>query len=301
MSADNKLAGIALMGAAFCIFALTGAIAKLVLPSYSVGQVILFRSVTALIVLLPFLIREGATAIRAMSRPKLQFARVLISVGEVAMFFLSLSFLPLADTTSVFMSGPLFVAAWSIVFLGERIEWQRAAAILVGFVGVIIALRPSAATISMPALIALTGTMLYAGTVLTTRALRGTPGVVLTTNQMAGAALLGAVWAASPQGWLTPAPFDFAVLVLIGVTSAIAYLCMNRAITLAPANVVAPFQYTLVIWAALFGYMFFGDVPSLATWIGAAIIAGAGLYLSWREQSQQSASANVAARRGVAP
>lgn len=286
------LAGSALMTAAFCIFALAGAIAKVVIAAYSVGEVIVFRSVIALLLLLPFVIRDGGLALRTMQRSKLQLLRVCISVVEVTLFFLSVSYLPLADTLSIFMSGPIVVALWSMIFLGEQVEWRRIAAIVVGFAGVVIAMRPSATTFTPLALIPLAGVMCYAGTVLTTRALRGTPGTVLTINQMAGAALLGIAATALSDSWTTPSPSDFGLLFLIGALSALAYVCMNRAIGMAPANVVAPYQYTLVIWGAVFGFLFFGDVPALATWIGAAIIAGAGLYLSWRDGAVRSAAAS---------
>jgi drug/metabolite transporter (DMT)-like permease len=281
---DNALAGIALITLAFFLFGFTSAIAKVVLPTYSVGQMMLIRSVVALIILSPFILRAGYRAFRAMPRPRLQFARVTVSVIEVGMFFWAISYLPIADTVAIYLSGPLFVTLWSTLFLGEHVGWRRWTAIVVGFAGVLIALRPSAATISAPALIALAGTMLYAVGVLNTRTLRGTPEIVLTVNQMVGAAIFGAAWCLFPQGWTAPDWNDLAILLFIGVPTAFGYVCINRAIQLAPASVIAPYQYTLIIWAAVFGYLFFGDVPAAATVIGALIIVGAGLYISWRER-----------------
>ncbi len=283
---DNALANIALITLAFFLFGLTSAIAKIVLPTYSVGQMMLIRSVVALILLSPFIWREGASsAFRTMPRPGLQLARVTISVVEVAMFFWAVSYLQIADTVAIYLSGPLFVTLWSTLFLGERVGWRRWTAIVAGFAGVLIALRPSAATISAPALIAVVGTMLYAVGVLLTRTLRGTADIVLSANQMLAAALLGAVWCALPGGWTNPSMHDLGILVFIGVPTAIGYVCINRALKLAPASVVAPYQYTLIIWAALFGYLFFGDVPQITTAIGAAIIIGAGLYITFRERA----------------
>lgn len=278
------MAGIALVAAAFFLFGLTSAVAKLVLPTYSVGQMMLIRSLVAMIVLSPLIARAGVRTFRKMPRPGLQLLRGCMSVVEVAMFFWAVSYLQLADTVTIYLSGPLWVTLWSTLFLGEHVGWRRWSAIVVGFIGVLIALRPSAATISVPALIALVGTMLYAIGVIVTRTLRGAPGIVLTTNQMMAAALFGACWSLLPGGWTTPTWHDFAILAFLGVPTAIGYVCFNRALKLTTASSIAPYQYTLIIWAAVFGYLFFGDVPTLTTCIGAVIVVAAGLYVSWRER-----------------
>jgi len=281
---DHAIAGIALVTLAFFLFGLTSATAKIILPAYSVGQMMLIRSLVALIVLSPFITREGIRAFRDMPRPGLQLLRMAMSVVEVAMFFWAVSYLQIADAVTIYLSGPLWVTLWSTLFLGEHVGWRRWSAIVIGFVGVLIALRPSAATISAPALIALVGTMLYSVGVIVTRTLRGAPGIVLTTNQMAAAAVFGAGWSLLPGGWTAPTWHDFAILTFLGVPTAIGYVCFNRALKLTAASSIAPYQYTLIIWAALFGYLFFGDVPTVTTCLGAVIIAGAGLYVSWRER-----------------
>jgi drug/metabolite transporter (DMT)-like permease len=215
----------------------------------------------------------------------LQAVRAALSVVEVAMFLRAITYMPIADTVAIYLSGPLFVTLWSTLFLGEPVGWRRWTAILVGFIGVLIALRPSASTISAPALIALVGTMLYSVGVLATRTLRGTVDIVLSTTQLGAAAIFGAVWCLFPQGWTTPADWhDLGILLFIGVPTALGYICFNRALQAAPASVVAPYQYTMIIWAALFGFLLFGDIPPPPTIVGAIVIIGAGLYISWRER-----------------
>jgi drug/metabolite transporter (DMT)-like permease len=280
---EHALIGVVLAVVAFFLFALTSAMSKLVLPAYSVGEMILIRSVVALIILLPFIAREGVRAFRAMPRPGLQFVRVMLNVTEVSMFFWAIGYLPLADIVTIYLSGVLWVTLLSALFLGERVGWRRWSAVAVGFVGVLLALRPSAATVSPPALIALLGTMLYSAGVLVTRTLRGTVDIVLTANQMIAAAILGAVWCLLPGGWKTPNGYDLAILVSLGVPTAIGYVCFNRALKLTAASAVAPFQYTFIVWGALFGYLLFDEIPLTTTLIGAAIIVAAGLYISWRE------------------
>ena len=112
--------------------------------------------------------------------------------------------------------------------------------------------------------------------------LRGTPDVVLTTAQFCGTLLFGIVVA--PFGWITPSLADFSLFVIAGCISIIAAMGVNRSLKLAPASVVVPYQYTMIIWAVMFGYLVFGDVPSLAMLIGAAIIILAGLYIFLRER-----------------
>ncbi|HVX98896.1 MAG TPA: DMT family transporter [Pseudorhodoplanes sp.] len=281
---DNALAGIVLITFAFFLFGLTSAIAKIVLPTYSVGQMMLIRSIVALVMLSPFIAREGMHAFRDMPRPGLQLARVTLSVIEVSMFFWAVSYMPIADTVTIYLSGPLWVTLWSALLLREQVGWRRWSAIMAGFAGVLIALRPSAATVSLPALIAVIGTMLYALGVIATRTLRGTVDIVLTVNQMVAAAIFGAAWCLLPDGWTMPTWRDLGILVLIGIPTAIGYVCINRALKVAAASIVAPFQYTLIIWGAVFGYLFFGDVPPPTTALGAAIIIAAGLYVFWRER-----------------
>jgi drug/metabolite transporter (DMT)-like permease len=145
-----------------------------------------------------------------------------------------------------------------------------------------LALRPSAASFTLPALIALTGSMFFACLMIATRLLRETPNTVFMAGQIGGTFLFGAVVA--PFGWVTPTPRDFVLLLLFGAFSMVALACINRSLQLAPASVVVPFQYTLIVWAIVLGYVVFGDVPDIFTLSGAVVIISAGLYIFWREQ-----------------
>jgi drug/metabolite transporter (DMT)-like permease len=147
---------------------------------------------------------------------------------------------------------------------------------------VLIALRPSAQTVSWPAMIALAGSMTFAVLMLITRSLRATPDIVLASVQFMGTFAFGAVLA--PFGWITPTPGNLGFFVVAGCISVCALLCGNRSLKLAPASVVVPYQYSMIIWAVMFGYAVFGDVPSIATIAGASIIIGAGFYIFLRER-----------------
>ncbi len=199
----------------------------------------------------------------------MQLLRMVLSTVDVAAFFFATAYLPLADVITYYLAVPIFVTAGSAIFLGEQVGWRRWSAVAVGFCGVLVALQPSASSFTWPALIALCGSASFATLMLMTRSLRAAPDVVLASTQFIGSLSFGAVMA--PIGWIAPTAADYALFLLGGVTSV-------------SASVVVPYQYTMIIWAVLFGYAVFGDLPSMATLAGAAIIVAAGLYIFLRER-----------------
>jgi len=276
-----RLAGIGLMLAGVCFFSMGDALGKFMVATYSVGQLLLLRSVAALVLMSPLIWRSrGAFAL--IHRPALQVLRVMLSILEIALFFAAAIYLPLADIITFYLAAPIFVTALSAILLGEQVDIRRWAAVGVGFCGVLIALRPSAGVFGWPAAIALGGSVAFAFLMVVTRSLRGTPDIMLASMQFFGTVVFGIVMA--PFGWLTPNLRDFGFFMLAGGLAVFASLCVNRSLKLAPASVVVPYQYSMILWAAIFGYLVFGDLPSLATIIGVAIIIAAGLYIFLRER-----------------
>jgi len=275
------LAGIGLMLLSILMFSCGDALGKFMVATYSLGQLLWLRACAALIVLLPMIWRNRADFAR-LERPWLQLLRVTLSTVEVAAFFLATVYLPLADVVTYYLACPIFVTALSAIVLRERVGWRRWSAVLIGFCGVLIALRPSSHTVSWPAMIALGGSFSFALLMLITRSLRATPDVVLASSQFAGTFALGAVM--SPFGWITPDLGSLVLFAAAGCISVSALLCVNRSLKLAPASVVVPYQYSMIVWAVMFGYIVFDDKPTMATIAGAAIIIGAGLYIFLRER-----------------
>ncbi|MEH2473301.1 drug/metabolite transporter (DMT)-like permease [Nitrobacteraceae bacterium AZCC 2161] len=292
-AADNRaarLAGIGLMLAGISMFSCGDAIGKFLVGTYSVGQLMLLRACAALVLLSPSIWRHRAEFLQ-LERPVLQVIRVVLSTLEVAAFFWAAAYLPLADVITYYLACPIFVTAGSAIFLREPVGWRRWSAVVVGFCGVLIALQPSAQTITWPALIALCGSASFAALMLITRSLRGAPDVVLATTQFMGTFTFGAIL--TPLTWLTPSLRDLSFFFLAGGVSVVALLCVNRSLKLAPASVVVPYQYSMIIWAVMFGYLVFGELPSMATIVGAAIIIAAGLYIFLREQKLGKIEAEV--------
>jgi drug/metabolite transporter (DMT)-like permease len=277
-----RLAGIGLMLLGIFLFSFGDALGKFIVGTYSVGQLLLLRSVGSLILVSP-LIWRYRTQFTNWQRPGLQVLRVVLSTGEVAAFFVAAIYLPLADIITYYLAAPIFVTAGAAFFLGEHVGWRRWAAIAVGFSGVLIALQPSTQTISWPALIALGGSTSFAALMLVTRFLRDTPDIVLASSQFVGTLVLGGLIA--PIGWVTPSFSHLGFFLLASCFSVGALLSVNRSLMLAPASVVVPYQYSMIIWAVIFGYVAFADVPAPHTLAGAGIIIGAGLYIFFRERN----------------
>jgi drug/metabolite transporter (DMT)-like permease len=277
-----RLAGIGLMLAGVFMFSFGDALGKFIVATYSVGQLLLLRGCAALVLLSPLIWRHRAKFLR-LERPWLQLLRVVLSTLEVAAFFLAVVYLPLADVITYYLACPIFVTALSAIFLSERVGWRRWGAVIAGFCGVLIALKPSVQTVSWPAMIALGGSLSFAVLMLITRSLRATPDIVLASSQFLGTLAFGAVLA--PFGWVTPNLGSLSFFLVAGCISVCALLCVNRSLKLAPASSVVPYQYSMIIWAVMFGFVVFGDVPSPATIVGAAIIIAAGFYIFLREQA----------------
>jgi len=279
----SSMAGPAVMLLGMLLFALNDAMGKWLVASYGLGQIIFIRSVAALIILAPFLWMAGRKPILEAERPGLQLARVVLSTLELFCFYYAVMYLPLADVMTYWLAAPIYVAAAAPFLLGEKVGWRRWTAIALGFVGVIITLEPSSAMFTMPALISIIGTAAFAFMMLSGRSLRNTPDKTLVLFQTAGAGLAGLVFA--PFDW-TPLTSitEILLLGLLGIVAMSAHMLVNRALKISDAATVAPLQYTLLLWAVVFGYLFFDEVPRVTMVIGASLIVGSGLFIFFREQ-----------------
>ncbi|WP_342453043.1 DMT family transporter [Pararoseomonas indoligenes] len=275
--------GVIMMLLGVLLFAVNDTLGKWLVGSYTVGQLLLVRSAAGLCAMAPSIRRAGPHAFSRAPRPALQLLRIAFSTLESSLFFWALTELPLAEVMTYYMAGPIYVTALSPFLLGERVGWRRWTAVAVGFSGVVLALHPSPASLSFGAVCALVGSFSYACFLIATRKLAGVPGTVLMTAQLLAALLFGTVLVLA-QGWTPPGAMDLVLMLFLGIGSLGGNLCVNQALRIAPASVVVPYQYTLILWGMLFGYLFFGEVIGLLTMAGAVIIIGAGLFIFLREQ-----------------
>ena len=279
-SRNNAALGIGLMVLSCFCAAGNSAFAKGLMLVFPFALVLLVRSLTAIALLLPV---TRPDHFRAAPRPGLQLFRLVLCGIEVLLYFYALAHLPIVDVMTYYLATPIYVTAISAVILREHVGWRRWSAVLVGFLGVLIALRPSAAMLTWPALIALIGSLFYAGVLSTTRALRGTPANLLLLSQLSGVLVFAAI--GSWMNWVAPTFYELVLMSGLGVITLISSFCTIGSLKLAPASVVVPYQYTLILWGGLFGYLFFDEWPQVTTLIGAAVIIAAGLYIFLREQA----------------
>ena len=288
--------GVAVMLFGMVLFALNDAMGKFLVSTYSLGQVVAVRSIAAIVILLPIVWKAGLSKLVNVERPGLQAARVFFSTAELFCFYFAVAALPLADVMTYWLAAPIYVAALSPFLLGEKVGWRRWTAIGIGFVGVLIALKPSSASLTSAAFFSILGSAAFAFMMLSGRQLRNTPDTVLAFWQIIGAGLAGVVAiVVTPSGWIAlQSGFDLSLLALLGIVAMTAHVLVNRALKLADAATIAPLQYTLLLWAVIFGWLIFGDVPQMSIVIGAGLIVLSGLYIFFRENAVKRKQARLA-------
>jgi len=290
------LAGMLLMLIGDFMFSLNDAMGKWLVASFSVGQILVIRSFGSFIVLAPMIARQGSDALFRLEQPPLQLLRVAMTTLDVGLFYAAVAYLPLADVMTFYMAGPIYVAAISHFFLDEKIGWRRWLAVFAGFLGVLIALRPSAAMFSWPSLFGLGGSLAFAMTLVLGRRLRQTSDATLVAWQTVGA--LAAGLALSIGNWRAASALDFGAMLALGVVAGSAHLMITRSLKLAPASLLAPLQYSLLLWAIILGFVFFGDIPDAQIIIGSVVIVLAGLFIFHRKNLVDTIPKDAIARDG---
>ncbi len=271
--------GVGLYLAGVFLFALNDALGKWLVADYGVGQLMMLRSIGAAVVLAPIVVALRVNPIDARQAP-LQVLRIVCSAVDTFSFYYATRFMPLADVMTFYMATPLIVTALSAPLLGEKVERFRWIAVVIGFGGVVIALRPSPQMFSWAAPIALFGATMFALSQTITRQLRRTHWLPLVLWQFVGSGVIGA--ATVPWFWTTPSPFDVGLMFLVGVVSMTCFIFITRALALARVSVLAPLQYSAILWAAIMGWLVWRDAPTLPILIGNAVIIGSGLFVAAR-------------------
>lgn len=274
--------GIVFMLLGTALFTFNDALGKWMVASVAVGQLLFIRSAAAMVVLLPMVHKAGWRKTFVLAQPGRHALRLAFIVVEVACFYLSVRYLPLADVMSVYQATPLIVTILAIPLLGEAVGWRRGLAVGIGFIGVLLVLQPEGGVFTAPALIALAGSVAYALMMIVTRQLRETGALSLIVYHTLAVGLAGLL--TLPWGWAEVDMMGIVYLVLIGVVATAAHACVNQGLRLAPAAVVVPYTYTSLLWAILLGWLFFADLPTPLMLVGAGIIVASGLFVLHRER-----------------
>lgn len=257
-------------------------ISKTLVQHYPAPLVLWLRHLLAVPIVLIFFGR-GPIRLRLVSRAlPLQALRAAILALQMGLVLVAFRQMQLVDVQAILAATPLLITALSQPMLGEQVGWRRWLAVVVGFAGVLIILRPGVEAIHPMTLLVLFCVVLYAFYNILTRQVGrvDTPETSFTIQILIASGLLTLV---GPFFWVPFSPFDWLLVTALGALGALGHYCLVRALTLAPVVVVQPFTYTLLLWEVVIGYVVFGDLPDRYTVGGVLVVAGAGIYAVWRE------------------
>jgi len=278
---QNAKLGIAWMLLTMLLFVSMDVCAKYLVQTYHVAQVVwaryFFHMMLLVIVLAP---RIRTLAITG--HLKLQLFRSLLLLGTTLAFFTGLRFVELADASAIMLASPIVVTALSMPILKEHVGIRRWVSVIIGCIGALVIIRPGTGMMQMASLFPLAAAMFFGMYQISTRFLSHSESILTT---LLYTAVIGAIvmTVAVPFFWQTPTTFDWMVMVLLAVFGGLGHFTMIKALTIAPAATIVPFTYSNLIWATLFGFIFFNDLPDQLTIIGASIIVSSGLYIFHRE------------------
>ncbi len=274
--------GMACMIGGGLLLTMNDGVVKWLSGDYQVGQILTFRGAAAVILITGVLLWRREFNIFEVRYPKVQLLRAVLMIASTFLFVNGLRLMPLADTVAVAFVGPIFVTALAPILLSERVGWRRWSAVLVGFAGVLIILRPGGDGLHWAALLPAGAALCGACRDLLTRGIsHGEASGTTLFYSTLGVALAGAVTA--PFGWQTPALADLGLFVVAGMLLSIAHFLHIETFRFAEAAVVTPFKYSALLWAMAIGFLVWGDIPDNRTLLGAALLIGSGLYIFHRE------------------
>lgn len=285
LAPQNILLGIVFMCLAGTLFPVMNGFAKILGADYSSLQVSWARAFGHILFMLAaFLPKYGLGMLRS-RRPGIQLIRSCGLFTSNLCHFYAITFIPIAKAAAISLTAPLIVAVLAWPMLGERTTPARVASLVVGFIGVLIVIRPGSEVFHWASLLVLTSATSFAMYQILTRRISGVDPPETSAIYSSAVGAFGMLLV-MPFVWQTPVGLgDVALFAGMGVLGAVGHYCIARALGYAPANVVSPFQYFQLIGSVAVGWFFFADWPDAATWIGGAIIVAAGLWL-WFSQSR---------------
>jgi drug/metabolite transporter (DMT)-like permease len=246
-------------------------------------EIILFRNAFAFVPLGLYVWRTTGFEVLRTRRPFGHLARAMVGLTGMMCGFSAVQHLPLTEATAIQFASPLFMTALAALVLHEGVGWRRWAAVGVGFIGVLIMVHPEPGHMNLLGVALALGSALgSAGAMVAIRQITDTErGPTIVFYFTLAGTVLGLV--GSAFHWVTPDPLTLAMLIAAGLVGGVGQLLLTEALRLAPVGVVAPFDYTQLIWATAFGFLIWSELPHLTTVVGALVVAGSGVYILHRE------------------
>ena len=289
---SGNLIGIALIVAATLVMILQHSLVKVLAAEMSILEIVFFRTATAVLFFLPWMLRSGLAIFRT-ERIGLHILRATFQTFSAFGFFLGLAIVPLATVTALHFTTPIFAVLIGIFILGERVSVRRWSAILAGFVGTMLILRPGVSTVGYGELLVLGSAVAWACAIIVIKVLSRTDTSVTITAYMY-VLMTPATLIAASFDWTWPTLEQYGWLVAIGLTGALGHVLTAEALKRGDTHVVTPFDFFRLIWATLIGILLFGESVDNLVWIGGAIVIASVSYIAWRERqiaiSQSSTS-----------
>ena len=284
------VSGLGIMAVAMLVVPIIDAIAKLMSAEMSPIQISWSRFVITFAVLAPFIVARGGWSALHPPQFGLHMLRGAGIAGATVFFFGALASMPMADVAAIFFVEPLILTLFSAIFLGETIGWRRILAVLVGFGGAMLIIRPSFGEFGAVALLPLGAAVCFAIYMTITKLLSDAadPWTLQALANVSGMVTLGVVVLAhepTRTGFVVPTLFEGGQIIAIGCIALFCHTLIIFALQRVSAAVIAPFQYLEIIGATVWGYIFFQDFPDALTWLGIAIIVGSGIFVYWRERN----------------
>jgi drug/metabolite transporter (DMT)-like permease len=278
------LAAVLVLATMFA-FAVMDGLTKILSQTLPIPQIMWVRNIVFASLVLSMMaaqkmpLRELAVS----KRPWLQLSRAALLMIESGLFMLAFKLMPIGDVHAVNAAAPLMVVALSVPLLGEKVGWRRWSAVLAGFAGVLLIVRPGFAQMQPAVLLALLGAAMWAGYQIMVRICARVDRSE-TTSLWTAVVGLGLTSLVGPAVWLWPDANGWMLLGAIALLGALAHIAFIRALGMTQPSLLQPFNYTLFVWAVVVGYLFFGDIPDAWTFAGAAIIIASGIYAWHRER-----------------
>jgi drug/metabolite transporter (DMT)-like permease len=283
--APPVMRGILMMCISGVFFSAMHVLVRYVAQDVPPMQIAFLRNFFGVIVFIPLLMMGGLGFLRT-KRIGLHMVRGLLNVTAMLMFFTALSLTPVARVTALSFSAPLFTAVLSVIFLGERFRTRRWLAIVVGFAGTLIILRPGMISVDLGSILVVAAASIWAVTMIVIKILSRTESSFAITAYMN---ILLSVFSLGPAlwVWVTPTPEMWGWLVAIGVLGTIAQIALSQALKETEPTAVMPFDFLKLVWAALLGVWVFGELPDIYTWIGAMVVFASGFFIAYREYQER--------------
>ena len=260
-------------------------------------EVAFFRNFFGLLAVLPFALRGRAAALRT-KRLKLHALRGTMQVFAMLMFFYALSITPLAKISAVSFTAPLFATLGAIIFLGEKVRARRIIALVLGFTGAMIIVRPGVIELDFGPTLVMTSSAIWASAILIIKSLARTESSLTITVYMSLVMVPLAVLPAALV-WQWPTGEQYLWLAAIGFFGGFGQFAMTEALKVGETHVITPMDFTRLIWISVIAYLAFAEVPGLYTWIGGAIIFSATAFIAWRERAVAKAAMLAGIEKGA--